>query len=201
MQARQIALLAGLVLALPAAAAAPRSNPDWPCQQRLVPSLGAGSFWPGFSPENAGDWQAEPRVADLVARISPRHVSAEDGIAAIDSFVASLAADPDKTKLLTLLFAGVFAETNRERGELITRLEELGKRQHDLADIASQAEEELQKLPADADAAKRTDLEERFAYVTRAFETTQRTMRYACQAPVRLEARLGRYAEAIRSHL
>jgi hypothetical protein len=37
--------------------------------------------------------------------------------------------------------------------------------------------------------------------VTRAFESTQRTMRYACEVPVQLEARLGRYARFLQARL
>jgi hypothetical protein len=105
---------------------------------------------------------------------------------------------------MTLVFAGLLDETNRERTEIIARLKDLGRRQHELADIASRAGEALRGIPADAtgdDAARRTDLEQRFAFVTQAFENTQRTMRYACEAPVRLEARLGRYAQAVKSRL
>ena len=197
-----LALLAAL--AIPALAAPPVADPDWPCQQRLVPTLGAGSVWAGPPLDGAGDWSSEPRVAELVAQISPRTVAADDGAVAIGAFSDSIAADPDKKRLLTLLFAGLLAQTNQERSDVIARLKDLGRRQHELADIASHASEELRDIPADATgdaAAKRTDLEQRFQFVTQAFENTQRTMRYACEAPTRLEARLGRYAQVIQSHL
>jgi len=213
MQAREVgmrryaaAILTCLVAATVATPgiAAPRDDADWPCQQRLMPTLGAGSLWTGPTLDSAGDWTAEPRVAELVAQIAPRGVSTEDGVAAISAFAETLAA-PEKQRLLTLAFAGLLAETNQERGDLIARLKDLGRRQHELADIASHASEELRSLPAAGaagdDAAKRSDLEQRVTFVTQAFENTQRTMRYACEAPVRLEARLGRYAQAIRSHL
>lgn len=105
---------------------------------------------------------------------------------------------------MTLVFAGLLDETNRERGDIIARLKALGRRQHELADIASKAGEALRNIPADATgdaAAQRTDLEQRFTFVTQAFENTQRTMRYACEVPVRLEARLGRYAQALKDRL
>lgn len=198
------AILACLTMAASPALAAPRDDADWPCQQRLMPTLGAGSLWTGPALDSAGDWTAEPRVAELVAQIAPRNISAENGVAAISAFADSLAAG-DKRRLLTLTFAGVLAETNQERSDLIARLKDLGRRQHELADIASRASEELRSLPAAGaagdDAAKRVDLEQRVVFVTQAFENTQRTMRYACEAPVRLEARLGRYAQAIQSRL
>jgi hypothetical protein len=211
MQAREVVLrcVAAILACLAATAAspalaAPRDDADWPCQQRLMPTLGAGSLWTGPPLDSAGDWTAEPRVAELVTQIAPRNVSAENGVAAISAFAESLAPQ-DKRRLLTLAFAGVLAETNQERSDLIARLKDLGHRQHELADIASHASEELRSLPAAGaagdDAAKRADLEQRVAFVTQAFENTQRTMRYACEAPVRLEARLGRYAQAIQSRL
>jgi hypothetical protein len=201
-------LLAGLLALADAAcfaAPAPRrgGGADWPCQQRLMPVIGSGALWSGPPLDSAGDWHGEPTVAELVGRIAPRNVSTEAGVAAIGTFADELPA-ADRPRLMTLVFAGLLDETNRERTEIIARLKDLGHRQHELADIASRAGEALRGIPADAtgdDAARRTDLEQRFAFVTQAFENTQRTMRYACEAPVRLEARLGRYAQAVKSRL
>jgi hypothetical protein len=202
-------LLAGLLALADAAcfaATAPRrgGDADWPCQQRLMPVIGSGALWSGPPLDSAGDWHGEPTVAELVARIAPRNVSTDAGVAAIGTFADELPAAADRPRLMTLVFAGLLDETNRERTEIIARLKDLGRRQHELADIASRAGEALRGIPADAtgdDAARRTDLEQRFAFVTQAFENTQRTMRYACEAPVRLEARLGRYAQAVKSRL
>jgi hypothetical protein len=202
-------LLAGLLALADAAcfaAPAPRrgGDADWPCQQRLMPVIGSGALWSGPPLDSAGDWHGEPTVAELVARIAPRNVSTDAGVAAIGTFADELPAAADRPRLMTLVFAGLLDETNRERTEIIARLKDLGRRQHELADIASRAGEALRGIPADAtgdDAARRTDLEQRFAFVTQAFENTQRTMRYACEAPVRLEARLGRYAQAVKSRL
>jgi len=210
-EVRTLFRCAGAVLLLVSLAGATRAAPtdtkDWPCQQRLVPTLGGGAFWTTPPLDGAGDWRAEPKVAELVDRIAPRRVTTEQGVAAIADFGASLDAQPDKDRLLTLAFAGLLAETNRDRSDVISRLMELGRRQHDLADIASKANAELRALPPATDnatpeeAARRTDLEQRFAYVTQAFESAQRTMRYACEVPVTLEARLGRYAQALKDHL
>jgi hypothetical protein len=182
----------------------PGQDPDWPCQQRLMPTLGGGALWSAPPLDSVGDWHGERAVAELVVRITPRSVTEEAGVAAINAFADQLSTIADRRRLMTLVFAGLLDETNRERTEIIVRLKELGRRQHELADIASRAGEALRGIPADAtgdDAARRTDLEQRFVFVTQAFENTQRTMRYACEAPVRLEARLGRYAQAAKDHL
>ncbi|MBV8649997.1 MAG: hypothetical protein JO255_00940 [Alphaproteobacteria bacterium] len=200
-----IAAGAALLLAAPSFAAPPKGeDPDWPCQQRMVPVLGAATYWSGPPIEEDGDWTAEPRIAALVQEIAPRQVPAEQGEAAITTFADSLGTGDDKKKLLTLVFSGLLAETNRQRAEIIARLKELGHRQHELADIASHAGEELQTIPPDATgeaAARRADLEQRFTFVTQAFTSTQRTMRYACDIPVQLDARLGRYARALQARL
>jgi hypothetical protein len=143
-------------------------------------------------------------VVELVRQISPRSVTAAQGEAAILAFVEALGAGENKQRLLTLVFEGLLEETNRARSEVIARLDELGHRQREMASIASRAGEELRAVPADAtgeDAARRADLEQRFTFVTRAFESTQRTMRYACEVPVQLEARLGRYARFLQTRL
>jgi hypothetical protein len=198
--------LAALMLATPPAQAAARrgEDPDWLCVQRLVPTLSAAGYWTGPDVATAGDWTSEPRVAELVRRVTPRRVKVEEGEAAIASFADALPADETRARLLTLAFAGILAETNRERDALITRIKELGRRQNELAAIAAQAGEELRKLPATAasdDAERRSDLEQRFAFVTRAFEGGQRTLTYVCEAPVQLEHRLGRYARALQARL
>jgi hypothetical protein len=202
-------LVAGVLTLVGAAclaAPAPRGgqDADWPCQQRLMPTLGIGALWSGPPLDSIGDWRGEADVAELVGRITPRNVATETGVAAIGAFADQLPQAADKGRLMTLVFAGLLDETNRERSEIIARLKALGRRQHELADIASQAGEALRDIPADATgdtAARRSDLEQRFAFVTQAFESTQRTMRYACEAPVRLEARLGRYAQAVKDRL
>ena len=55
-------------------------------------------------------------------------------------------------------------------------------------------------IPPDAQgeaAAKRIDLQQRHDFTARNFEEIQRTIRYACQTPVELDARLGAWARAL----
>jgi len=64
--------------------------------------------------------------------------------------------------------------------------------------------DELRAIPPDASGdavVRREDLEQRLAFSTRAFEGAQQTVRYLCDAPLRMEARLGRYARALQSRL
>jgi hypothetical protein len=193
-----------LLLGFAQASAQRREQGDWPCPQRLLPSLTAGTFWSGPDPDAAGDWKDDHEIASLVRRTTPRRVTAEEGEAALGAFADGLKDRADRSQVLTRVFAGLLQETNREREALIQRIKELARRQRELADIASEAGDELRRTAPDGSgeaAARRDDLEQRFAFVTRAFEGGQRTMRYLCEAPVQLEARLGRYARALQARL
>ena len=188
---------AALAAALALSAAGPSPDADWPCVQRFVPRLAAVALWPGPPPE--GEWRAAEGVAALVGRIAPRAVPEEKGTAAIEAFAAPL--DPaSRRRLLPLAFAGVLEETNKQRDALIEQIRRFARRQRDLAEGVRRLEGELRATPADAGAA-RTELEQRHAFAAKSFTDAERTMRYACEAPVRLEGRLGAYARALAAAL
>ena len=182
------------------AAAAPRSeNPDWPCPQRLVPRLAAAAYWSGPL-DNEGDWRADPEIAALVRRIAPRRVSTEAGLAEMESFAK--AATVDRPRRLALVVRGLLEETDRERAGLIGQLTQMGRRQRELAELVGRLSDELRSVPPEAtgdSAEKRVDLQQRHDFTARNFAEIQRTIRYACEAPVELDARLGAWARALQA--
>jgi hypothetical protein len=193
--------MASVAAALTAAAAqtAPlrSEDPDWPCQQRLVPQLTAPAFWSGPL-DMQGDWQADPEVAELVHRLAPRRITTEEGLAAITDFTKT--ASEDRPHRFALTFRGLLAETDRQRAILIEKLKDIGRRQGELADVVARLADELRSIPAGAvgeAAAMRVDLQQRRDFTTRNFEEVQRTIRYACEMPVGLDARLGAWARAL----
>lgn len=196
-------LIAGALAMLPVlAAAAPRGvNPDWPCQQALVPTLTAGMMWNGPSLEGIGDWHDDPAVAALVARITPRDVPSETGVAAINDFVRDL--KDAREHEVSLAFAGLLDETNRERTAVIDRIKELAERQRNLAGLISRLTAELDATPANdpSRSAERADLQQRWTFTSRTYNAVQGTMRYVCDAPAALDARLGDYARALQAAL
>jgi hypothetical protein len=182
-------------------AAPPRAeDPDWPCQQRLVPKLAAAAYWNGWSLNDFGEWRTDPAVADLVRRLAPRQVSPEEGLTEIAAFARTLSGD--RQHRLGLAFFGLLDESNRERAGLIEELKEIGRRQRELADLVARLATELNAIPADATgeaAARRIDLQQRHDFTARNFEEILRTIRYACETPVALDARLGAWARALQS--
>jgi hypothetical protein len=173
------------------------ADPDWPCQQRLVPRLAAAAYWNGPL-DMQGNWQADSEIAELVHRLAPRRITTEEGLAAITNFAKT--ASEDRPRRLGLAFRGLLEETDRERAGLIERLRQMGRRQRELADLVARLANELAAIPPDATgeaAEKRVDLQQRHDFTVRNFEEIQRTIRYACDTPVELDARLGVWARAL----
>jgi len=192
------ATVAATLVAATAARSAPRAaDPDWPCQQRLVPRLAAAAYWNGQL-DMQGDWQADTEIAELVHRLAPRRITTEEGLAAITNFAKT--ASEDRPRRLALTFRGLLEETDRERAGLIEQLRQIGRRQRELADLVARLAHELEAIAPDATgeaAEKRVDLQQRHDFTARNFEEIQRTIRYACETPVELDARLGAWARAL----
>ena len=194
-----MAVVAALAFVAQARSAPPRAeDQDWPCQQRLVPKLAAAAYWNGPPLEGLGDWHADPQVADLVGRLAPRRVPTQEGLSEFAIFAQSLS--KDRARRLALVFRGLLEETDRERAALIDQLKQIGRRQRELAGLVDRLGAELGAIPPDAagDAAgRRVDLQQRHDFTARNFEEIQRTIRYACETPVELDARLGAWARAL----
>src|SRR5439155_24865093 len=97
---------------------------------------------------------------------------------------------------------GLLEETDRERVGLIGQLTQTGRRQRELAELVGRLADELRSIPPDAtgDAAeRRVDLQQRHDFTGRNFAEIQRTIGYACEAPVALGARLGAWARALQA--
>lgn len=196
-----MALAVTLIAVVNAQSAPPlNQNPDWPCQQRLVPKLAAAAYWNGPPLDSLGDWHADPEIADLVRRLAPRRVSTEEGLSEISVFARNL--NGDRPRRLALAFRGLLDETDQERAALIEQLLQIGRRQRELAELVARLAAELASVPADATgeaAARRVDLQQRHDFTARNFEEIQHTIRYACETPVELDARLGAWARALQT--
>jgi hypothetical protein len=181
-----------LVCLLATVAAAP-ADPDWPCVQRLVPTLTAATLWAGPAPK--GDWHADKEVAALVEQVADRRRPVEDGVAKLEQFVAAKPGAEARAEV----FAGLIDRSNAERSEAIARLRSIARRLRALAGATGRVTTELNALPPDAPAVQRDEVVNRRALMIREYEELGRTVRYACEIPVEFEARLGRFAQVLQS--
>lgn len=187
------------------AQAATAAEPDWPCVQRLVPSLSASAVWSGPPPPTDESWRRVPQVSALVAEITPSTVQEAKGLRAIQDFVAPLDAQA-RREMLPMVIAGVLAETNQVRGQVIDRIRAFARRQRGLAETVQRLTEELDATStrpgsgAEA-AARRAEMEQHVFFATKTFQDAERTVRYMCEVPVRLDGRFGAYARALQAAL
>lgn len=191
-------ILLGLAAFTLAAAGLPPTDPDWPCVQRLVPTLTAGTLWGGH--DAGADWRTDPRVAAVVTAAAPRAVSAKEAATRLEQFVATVPA-AERPAVLAQVFAGLVDQTNLERAEIIERLRGIARRQRTLTEMTSRVTAELRALPPDAPAAQREEVVSRRAFLIREYEDIERTIRYACDAPVQMEAKLGTLAQVLQRGL
>jgi len=202
MRALVLVLATGLALGS-AAAAAPATDPDWPCRQRLVPELTAATFWNGPPLPADLDWHKDSKIAAEATALAARDLPIDDGIARLGHFADALK-PAERKQHLPALFIGIVAETNRQRAEIIDSIKDLARRQRSLGDVVAKVTAELNAIPVDAqgdEAKRRQEVFDRRGFVIRSFEETERTMRYACEVPVELEGRIGSFARVLASPL
>ena len=194
---RLVVLIAGLLLASGVQAQIPGQNPDWPCAQRLVETLSAGSYWTGPLAPNP-DWRNDEPLFTLVTELVDRDTPDADGVARLSSY-ADAVPPRQRASNLPALFSALVDQTNDQRTPLIQRLEQLGRRQRGMGDTIGAISTKIDAMAA-ADP-HRDDLAGERDLDVRAFQETQHTMRYACEVPPAMERRLGLYARTLQVKL
>jgi hypothetical protein len=178
-------------------AADPR-YPDWPCAQAKVPELSVAAVWDGPPIDKVGDaWKNDPKLRDLAIRLAARRTSLEDAQKAAGDFVS--AAGADKTEKAKLLFAGVFAELNQQRVEVMDGIDRIAQKEKELAETVRSDRAALSELQdsQNPDQKKLEELSNRLQWGTRIFEERRKTIRYVCEVPTVIERRLFALGRAI----
>jgi hypothetical protein len=184
--------LAAILAVSSAHAQPPSQDPDWPCFQRLVPKLEPGSYWAGPPVPPAGAWRDDPAVMAIVTDVTDRDITDAESAEKLKAFLDTLPA-AERAARAPALFSAIVEQTNDERGELIGRIEQLSRRQRALSSTISDLSAKADAAPA----ARRDDLNGQRDFTIRAFQESQRTMRYACEAPANMDRRLGVLARVL----
>lgn len=197
---------AALMLMAGPSLAQPKGDPDWPCVQRKVSTLSAGSVWTGPDLEAAGPWGDDYEAASLAQKIASRRTELREVDPLLDAFVEK--AGPEKDKRLTRVFAGVFEVINGERAKVIAGIARYAQGQRRMAE---RIREEAEKISATKDAPSAdearevpkevSDLETKFAWDRRIFQERSQSLTFVCEVPTLLEQRLGEIARKVQSRL
>lgn len=184
-----IALL-GQTAPLPAAAP---GDALWPCIQRKVPTLSAGTMWSGPPIDQAiAAWRDDKEVAAMVARLVSRRTSLDEAAKLVNEFSSTL--KENKAGRLTLLFAGVFNEINSLRSEIIKAIERFTINQRRRAKEIQETRKSLDALKekaikTGADEERAGQIETQLTWQMRIYEERESTLTYICETPGLLEQR------------
>lgn len=177
------------------------STPDWPCVQRKVENVTSMQVWQGPAVDTMTDWQKEPDIPALVARLASRRTSLNEAEKAAQGF-ADQQPYAARARRLTLLFAGLFDTLQQQRRTVIGRLESYRRAQGQRAlelerqgVVIADLEERSATDPAVAGAL--AEAQERFDMAQRIFQERQDSIPIACELPVRIDARAFALGKAI----
>ena len=183
-----VSLLAG-----PVFAQSQGHDPDWPCEQRLVPSLAAAQMWRGPVVEGvAKDVPLDPSLVPLAPRLADRSAGLEGLRGETGAAVARVPGEA-RAQQLALLFDTVLVRINEMRTNEINGVRRFAVKQRDLARRITTETREL--AAADPDGTRvATDvaLQERATaqlWDRRVFDERQRSLRTLCAQPVLLDQR------------
>jgi DNA repair exonuclease SbcCD ATPase subunit len=181
----------------PAFALDPR-YPDWPCQQLKVPEISIASVWTG-PPIEAADREkpADPKEAELVARLAARRTSMEDARKLIADYVVGT--NEEKQQKAKTLFAALYSTLNAQRDQVMNGIERFSRKQKAMAENIrekTQKMREMQDKP-DADQSQSEQLANQLSWQTRIFEDRRKSTSYVCDVPVLIEKRLFDFGIAI----
>ena len=195
---RACALIVLSIAAGVSAVAEEATDSDWPCIQRKVPEITAGTIWAGPELDTADlSWRQIDGLADLVAELAARSTSLEDAYIEIDKYAAAQGGD-NRNSRLSALFAGLLRTINRERNEIISGIERFDRRQRSLAQRIKTA---TRKRTDETDGDERARLDEQILWDTRLYDERNQLLTYVCESPVLLEQRLFSLSRRIMSQL
>lgn len=198
------AIVASVLLMGEPAFANASENPDWPCEQALVPEVSAAIVWDGPSIDGLSDqWRSDPDVAALVKRLVARGTEPAESESLIEAYAAT---QPpfDRDHRLTLLFAGVLEVLNADRRKLNNGILRYARDQERRARVLDNRLAELVRLEAEGAEAAGQRLEEeqkRFQMEQRVFDDREKSIPFLCTRPRVVEQHIGDLARAIAARL
>ncbi len=178
---------------------------DWPCQQRKVTTLGAGDLqWDGPAIEDVKGWAQDQPVSSIVATLANRRIPVEEAVKSLKAFSGQVPT-AERSKKLTLVFAGLLETVNQYRSSIISGIERFDRRQKaraaEIEDEGLKLNELQKKAESGNDEAAKTEYAkalELFDWNTRVFEDRRQNLPLACEIPPAIDARMFEIVRAIK---
>lgn len=175
----------------------PQADPDWPCVQRLVPTLAPAAIWRGPElPEETSPGNAELALA---RHLLDTHTSLDDARAQINAFAAGQPA-AQRQGALGVLFLALLDTANTQRGEIIEAIKRYSRRQRALAgqiNVETRKQRDLEAQGTQPALAEAADVKESRLWDLRVFDERQRALNLFCEKPVTIDQRVFALAQII----
>lgn len=196
--------LTGIVLALaiPAATALAdeAADPNWPCQQLLVPKLAAAQLWAGDLPPADSVLTAPPDLSELGRSVMSQSITDDQASKMLTDFKAHLKSAKKFKAEAPTVFLAALNEANFQRARQISGIKKFTEGQMALSKKLAQDVDDLDKLtqgqPA-RDGTPAMDVENRVHLEQKVFEDREKEVPYLCEAPSIGEQRLGLVARLL----
>ena len=175
---------------------------QWPCAQRKVPTISAGTLWSGPDLAEGKGWDQDNAIASLAQKLASRRLPIDE----VDPLLSDFAkeAGKDKDRKLTELFVGVLDIINTNRDEILEGImryargqERLAERMRTEADAISEKMTDVQGPTGIAATEKNAD----FAWDQRIFKERRQALTYVCETPSLYERRAYEIAKRIQAQL
>ncbi|WP_158809538.1 hypothetical protein [Beijerinckia sp. L45] len=174
----------------------------WPCAQRKVGSISAGTIWSGPDLAQGADWDQDMKLAALAQKLASRRTDLTEAEQAIADFAKDAGADKDKQ--LTKLFVGVLDIINDDRNKILHGITRYAAGQQRLAE---RLREESDAISSGQDApnltfnANTSGKAKEFEWDQRIFSERRQALSYVCETPTLLERRAFDIARRIQAQL
>jgi len=177
---------------------------DWPCIQRLVPTVEAAVLWPGAIDETiAGTWSKDAEIFELARSLGDLDEVGDETRASIESFVSAQPAEQLEVRL-NMLAEGVLSVANERRSLFINGIKRYTRQQ---TAVAAQIEEHRNKLhdmdvsKVAADDPAREEIEQTVHWHQRVFDKREKAIVALCNQPVAVEENLGEVLREMAQYL
>ncbi len=184
------------------ASAQPEKPAQWPCAQRRVQTISAGTIWSGPDLAQGSGWEGDNEVANLAQKLASRRLPLDE----VDPLIADFAsrAGADKAKKLTELFVGTLDVINGSRGEILQGIMRYAQGQERLAERMRAESDKISEAMSDVQGSTgvaATEANRDFAWDQRIFKERKQALSYVCETPSLLERRAYEIGKRIQAQL